>query len=86
MLSQDTTLLGDSTRISGGDFDAMALDENSVVSFYSFHYLLLKLLLGLHSNTFYIYIVKIYQAFHFLYVCTTFYKILSGFQYYLLLC
>lgn len=50
----------------------MALDENFITSFYSFHYLLLKLLLGLHSTTFYIYTVKIYQAFHFLYVCTTF--------------
>lgn len=72
LLSQDTTLLGDSTRISGRHFAAVALDENFIISFYSFHYFLLKLLLGLHSTSFYIYIVKIYQGFHFLYVCSTF--------------
>lgn len=52
LLSLDTTLLGDSTRISGRDFAAMALDENFIISFYSFHYLLLKLLLGLHITAF----------------------------------
>lgn len=79
LLSQDTALLGDSTRISGGHFAALPLEENFIISFYSFHDLLLKLLLGLHSTSFYIYTVKIYQAFNFLYVCTTFKKILSGF-------